>query len=84
MRLSRAEDATIVPERALVVRDGTTGVFIVSDDRKRVRWQAVTTGIRQGSRVQLLDGPRSGDVVVLGQQLLDDGSPVVIANSGSG
>lgn len=80
VRLARIEDATIVPERALVVRDGASGVFVVSDDRATARWQPVAPGIRQGDRVQLVDSDLTGEVVVLGQQLLDDGSAIVIAN----
>ncbi len=80
VRLARVADATIVPERALVVRNKRSGVFVVSDDRTTARWQPVDIGIRQGERVQIRDSVLSGDVVVLGQQLLDDGSAIVIAN----
>ena len=35
-------------------------------------------GIRQGERVQVEDEGLSGQVVTLGQQLLDDGSSITI------
>lgn len=82
--LERADNATIVPEQALVVRDGKSGLFLVSADGKRVSWQPVTTGIRQGDRVQIDGGPMSGQVVTLGQQLLDDGSLVRVAGQRAG
>jgi RND family efflux transporter MFP subunit len=79
VRLEQVDHATMVSERALVVRDGESGVFLVAEDRASVRWRPVETGIRQGDRVQLLDDTLDGEVVVLGQQLLDDGSAIVIA-----
>jgi RND family efflux transporter MFP subunit len=76
--LDRVEGAVIVPEQALTSRSERTGVFLVSDDRRRVNWKEVKIGIRDGGRVQLLGQPLSGQVVVLGQQLVDDGSPITI------
>ncbi|WP_275098217.1 efflux RND transporter periplasmic adaptor subunit [Sedimenticola hydrogenitrophicus] len=77
--LEQAHDATVVPEQALITRDGRNGVFVVSADGKTVNWRPVTPGIQQGSRVQVTGEPLTGQVVVLGQQLLDDGSPIRIA-----
>lgn len=72
--LQRFEDAVIVPELALTQRDDRQGVFMVDDDGKTARWRVIEPGIRQGGRVQVTGGELSGLVVVLGQQLLDDGS----------
>lgn len=82
VRLERVEYTAIVPEQALVVRDGNVGLFLVSGDRDSVRWQPVKTGIRQGNRVQIMDSSLTGEVVVLGQHLLDDGSSIVVASGG--
>lgn len=76
--LARETEAVILPARALVKRDGRTGVFQVSADGQSVRWREVTTGIRDGDRVEILDGDLAGQVVTLGQQLLEDGSPITI------
>ena len=73
------ERAIIVPEQALISRDGREGVFLVSADEASVAWRDVQTGIRQGERVQVTGDGLDGRVVVLGQQLLDDGTPVRIA-----
>ena len=81
VRLDRAENATMVPEQALLVRDGRVGVFLVTADRSKVQWRPVNTGIRQDDRVQILEDALKGDVVVLGQQLLEDGSSIVISSS---
>jgi RND family efflux transporter MFP subunit len=77
--LDRAAGASIVPEQALVTRDGRSGMFVVAEDGGSVSWREVSVGIRQGDRVQV-DGENLGSrVVILGQQLLKDGSPVAIA-----
>jgi len=72
--LQRVEDAVIVPELALTQRDGREGVFMVDADGRTARWQVIEPGIRQGEKLQVTGAALSGQVVVLGQQLLDDGS----------
>jgi hypothetical protein len=67
-----------VPEAALAARNDRTGVFIVSPDGRSVAWREVQVGIREGSRVQVLGEGLAGRVVTLGQQLVDDGSAIVI------
>jgi len=76
--IERVDDALIVPEQALVIREGQTGVFQVARERDRVAWREVETGIRDGERVQIVGGEIGGLVVTLGQQLLDDGSRVSV------
>jgi len=76
--LRRMENATIVPEQALTKRNDRDGVFVVTPDGRSVSWRAVSVGIREGGRVQVEAQGLSGRVVTLGQQLVDDGSPVII------
>jgi len=76
--LAREENATIVPLAAMTKRAGQDGVFIVSNDGRRVRWRPVEVAIQEGERVQVIGGGVAGRVVTLGQQLLDDGSPITI------
>ena len=76
--LARVPEATIVPERALTIRDDKNGVFIVSEDGQSVVWREVKVGIREGDRVQVEGQGLSGRVVTLGQQLVNDGSPITI------
>lgn len=79
----RVDNAVIVPEQALTKRDNRNGVFVVNDDGKSVRWCEVKIGIREGNRVQVFcDGLSKGFVVTLGQQLVDDGSPILIPDRG--
>jgi uncharacterized Zn-binding protein involved in type VI secretion len=46
-----------------------------------VVWREVSVGIRQGDRVQISAENLGSRVVVLGQQLLKDGSPIAIAGA---
>ena len=76
--LQRLENAVIVPELALTQRADRTGVFLVEADGETARWVTVETGIRQGGKVQVEGRNLSGRVVILGQQLLDDGTQLRI------
>jgi len=76
--LARVPEATIVPEQALTIRDDRSGVFTVGEDGRSVAWREVKVGIREGDRVQVEGEGLSGRVVTLGQQLVNDGSPISI------
>ena len=76
--LRREERAAIVPLAALVSRGGETGVFVVDSAGDRVRWRSVALGIRDRERRQVTGEGLTGRVVILGQQLLDDGARVSI------
>ena len=76
--LKRELEATIVPEQALTTRDGRHGVFVVNKDGKSVIWRPVKVGIREGDRVQVEGEGLSGRVVTLGQELLKNGSAIMV------
>ena len=78
VELARVPEAVIVPEQALTIRDDSSGVFIVSEDGRSVVWREVKIGIRENGRVQVDGEGLSGRVVILGQQLLKDGSAITI------
>ena len=80
LELARVEDAIIVPEAALAGRADITGVFVLVEGATTVSWRPVTTGLRENDRVQVEGEGLSGRVVTLGQQLIDDGSEVLIAD----
>lgn len=81
--LGRVEDATIVPEDALVKRNETDGLFIISDSGNTVSWRPITIGIRNKRRVQVIGDNIAGRVVTLGQQLIEDGSEITIPTTES-
>jgi RND family efflux transporter MFP subunit len=76
--LDRKTNAVILPEQAVTTREGRTGVFLVAENGRTAVWREVTVGIRDGSRLQVKNEALSGQVVTLGQQMLDDGSPITI------
>jgi RND family efflux transporter MFP subunit len=76
--LDRVEGAIIVPEQALVRRDGRDGVFVITGDGRSVSWRVVEVGFHQDGRVQVTGNGLTTQVVTLGQQLLDDNSAVSI------
>jgi RND family efflux transporter MFP subunit len=77
--LDRVEQATIVPEMAVVRRGDQPVVFVVDEQQMVARMRPVELGIADAGRVQVLGEGLEGRVVTLGQQLLDDGTPVVLA-----
>ena len=77
--LKSISDATVIPEAALVLRDGKTGIFVLDQSGNSVRWETVQPGIREDDRLALIDSNVDGMVVILGQQLLEDGSRVNVS-----
>jgi RND family efflux transporter MFP subunit len=78
--LEQAQGVKIIPRQALTTRGDRHGVFVVSERGTSVIWRPVQAGIQQGDRVQVSGDGLGGRVVVLGQQLLDDGSFISIAD----
>lgn len=76
--LDRVEDAVIVPVEALTRRNGRDVLFVVDPGGDRVSMRPVTLGIIEADRVQVLGEGIEGRIVVLGQQLIDDGSAITV------
>jgi membrane fusion protein (multidrug efflux system) len=78
--LQRIPDALLVPEAAIVSREGENFVFLVEDGKALRR--SVELGEREPGRVQVVSGLEEGQtVVVAGQQRLQDGAPVTPTNT---
>ncbi len=68
-------DLVWIPAEALVERLGVPGVYVVEDGRARFR--GVSTGRVWGDRVEVREGLRMGEqVIVVGQSALSPGDPV--------
>lgn len=75
--------ALVVPQEAILVQNGQTGVFVVGPENK-VRFQPVKTGLAAEGRVEVVSGLKTGDlVVVVGQNRLRDGQEVEIFGAGA-
>jgi RND family efflux transporter MFP subunit len=78
--LREGEADTIVPAAALVQRGDEQVVFQVADDGETVTEHPVTVGIREAEQVEIVSPPLSGQVVVLGQHLLEDGAAIRVTD----
>lgn len=72
------KDATVVPAAAVVKRNEVQGVFQVDGTSGKARFVPVTVGIAQGARIEILEPSLKGEVVTLGNHLLEDGTAVLI------
>ncbi len=77
--LANLDKAIVIPIQALTRRNDEEGVFVVSEDGQSVVWRRVRPGIRQNERLQVVGEGLQGEVVILGQQLLNDGSAVLLS-----
>ena len=79
IEFSRKEGATTVPVSALVGRNGAQGVFLVDSSGQRVAFVPVQVGIVYEGHAEIVTPSISGEVVVLGHHLLEDGSAVKVS-----
>jgi RND family efflux transporter MFP subunit len=80
MEFELHENATVIPQSAVVKRDGSQGVFVVDRQEKKVRFIPVTLGIVNEARAEILKPELTGEVVTLGQHLLEDGADIILPN----
>ncbi len=74
--LGRSDDATIIPRQALARREGRHVLFVADEQRQSVRMVPVEVRLIQGERAHVEAEGLEGEVVVLGQHLLSDGSRI--------
>jgi len=78
--VSRTPNATLVPTRAVVSTDGDPAVFVVNGTKsKRI---AVKVGVAQGDLVQVIGVPAGEQIIVKGQEALNDGSLIRVVKPG--
>jgi RND family efflux transporter MFP subunit len=78
------ETAATLPMASVVVRDGYSYVFVVSDDQKVERRRVQTGDIREG-RVEITGGLHGGEnVVERGAGFLQDGDKITVVNELAG
>lgn len=76
--VERKSDALVLPADAVLVEKGRTSVFTVADNK--ARRVTVKTGFNDNRVVEILDGLKPGDsVIVIGKQVIADGQPVTVA-----
>lgn len=78
------ENCIVVPYNAVLTNNKRTYVYVVNSQRNPAvaEQRDVTLGVRSDDIIEILEGLQSGDqVVVKGQNLLADNSPVIIAST---
>lgn len=78
IEFARHPDAIVVPSSALARRNGDQGVFLIDRTTMSSRFVPVRTGIQEQENVEILEPEITGEVVVLGHHLLEDGAPVIL------
>ena len=68
----------MVPQVALVRRNGEQGVFLADTEQMRARFVPVALGIIDGELAEVVQPPLTGSVVTLGHHLLEDGSSIIL------
>jgi membrane fusion protein, multidrug efflux system len=83
LEVSTKDDAVVVPEEAIVSEGLRHVVYPVKDNK--VERRVINIGQRQGGKVEVVDGLRAGEtIVVLGVQRVRPGAEVVARPLGSG
>lgn len=78
--LPAARPALVVPNEAVIFRDGRSTAFVLPEGSDRVALRAVRTGERRGGVIEILEGLQAGDrVVATGAGFLSDGDRVRVA-----
>jgi RND family efflux transporter MFP subunit len=78
------EGATVVPVSSVVKRDNQQGIFLADMENEVAQFIPVKVGISNSELAEILEPPSlSGYVVILGQHLLAQGSPIILPKSSS-
>lgn len=78
LELEKHDDAVVIPKQAILTEDNVSFVFLADGDKaKKVN---VTTGIKDGEKVEVIGEIKTGDLVIIdGQKYVNDGSPLSVA-----
>jgi len=78
IEFARHTGATVVPITSLAKRDDNQGVFLIDRENMKARFIPVKLGIINGTHAEVVSPTLSGIVVIMGQHLLEDGTPVLL------
>lgn len=76
--LAGKESAQVVPNQAIVNRNGVNGIFTIKNGESIAHFIPIQLGIGTPSRTEIVTPEIDGLVVTLGQHLLEDGSAVIL------
>jgi RND family efflux transporter MFP subunit len=84
VQVGEVGEAVVVPNEAVVSREGHRGVFLADLEAQRARFVTVQTGIVEGGLTEIVEPILSGRVVTLGNHLLGDGTPIAAMDKDPG
>lgn len=85
VEFERQDEAIVVPSESIVRRGEQRGVFVINADKSTARFVAVKMGIVERNVTQIVEPhDLSGQVVVLGQHLLEDGGKILLPQAAAG
>ncbi len=73
----------IVPMAALTQSKGVQGVYLVDKPTMTVKFIPIKTGIQQGDMIEIVEPLIQGEVVTLGNNLLEDGKKIRLPKTDS-
>ncbi|HNX01035.1 MAG TPA: efflux RND transporter periplasmic adaptor subunit [Candidatus Cloacimonadota bacterium] len=84
IQFQKHENVPVVPVAALCNNKGVQGVYLIDKNTMKVHFIPLKTGIQQGDFVEILSPQIQGDVVTLGQDLLEDGKTIKLPKAEGG
>lgn len=84
LEFARKDDARLVWMAAITKRNEKEGVFVVDPNGQVARFVPIVKGITEGQMVEILEPVIEGEVVTIGNHLLEDGSRIMIAVTSNG
>ncbi|MDZ4121152.1 MAG: efflux RND transporter periplasmic adaptor subunit, partial [Candidatus Cloacimonadaceae bacterium] len=76
---AQKENVITVPKAAIVKRGGSSGIFLANIEESTASFVPIQAGITDKDYTEILEPPISGSVVTLGQDQLQDGRKILIA-----
>lgn len=83
IEFSQRDGVAIVPVAALVKRNGKQGVFLADTKGNKARFLPVVTGIINGERAEIAEPKFTGEVITIGNHLLEDHSDIILMQTGT-
>lgn len=76
--LDEKENAQVVPNKAIVMENGKTGIFIVNENESIAKYIPVQLGITTENKSEIVEPVINGLVITVGQYQLKDGSKILL------
>jgi RND family efflux transporter MFP subunit len=77
--IKEKDSVQIIPSKALINKEGESGIFVVNFSEKKAHYLRVITGVITPENIEIMTPAIDGLVVTLGQHLLEEGSPVLLS-----